>query len=170
MVGPLIRWICVFGKVTGLSWRGGGGETGRWFFSLLHYLLVLGWKLCRKLDRKLSKKLSSNSHEEWPKTRPIFSLLRANEWIRSPVHWLICASQSSRSGSTGSACFMASCIRIQIRNLFVQIRILRSRSKKWRKLWFLLFCDFFIFLSLKNNVIVPVPLVSLCSTCQREKV
>jgi hypothetical protein len=56
---------------------------------------------------------------------------------------------------SGSVCFAASWIRIWIRNLFVliRIRILPSTSKKIKKKpWFLLFWDFFDFLSLKNDV------------------
>jgi hypothetical protein len=49
----------------------------------------------------------------------------------------------------GSVCFLAS----QIRNFFVRIRILPSTSKKMKKTpLFLPFSDFFMNLSLKNDV------------------
>ncbi len=53
-------------------------------------------------------------------------------------------------------CFRASWIRVLIRNLFVRIRILPSRSKKWRKtLIFTVFWLRYDFISLKNDVNVP---------------
>ncbi len=56
------------------------------------------------------------------------------------------------SGSVGSVCFWASWIRIRIRNLFVQIRILPSKSEKMKKN--LDFCDFFMTFYLRRMMLI----------------